>query len=183
MKFLDEVTRVAQEAECLYTMAEVSNAITLMAKDITEKLANSHPVVLCVLNGGISVTGELVMQLAFPLELDSVKAGRYQGKTSGTEMNWQMKPSTPLKSRTVLIVDDILDEGITLAAIAHYCKEQGAEFVYTAVLVDKIIGRAKPCHADFIGLTTPDRYLFGYGLDYKGHLRNWPGIFACTNLY
>jgi hypoxanthine phosphoribosyltransferase len=121
--------------------------------------------------------------LRFPLEIDSIKAGRYQGETRGNEMRWLHKPGIPLEGRTLLIVDDVLDEGITLAEIRRWCFAEGAEAVYTAVLVDKQLGREKPCRADFVGLETENRYLFGYGMDYKSYLRNWPGIFACKTVY
>ncbi len=183
MTITEEINRVAAEAECLYTQDEVRKSIAVMAKTITTQLADQHPVVLSVLNGGIFFTAELLLQLRFPLELDSIKAGRYQGETRGTEMRWTLTPALPLKGRTVLVVDDILDEGITLAEISRYCREAGAAQVWVAVLVDKQIGREKPCQPDFVGLSTENRYLFGYGLDYKGHLRNWPGIYACKTVY
>jgi hypoxanthine phosphoribosyltransferase len=183
MNLIEEIRRVVAEAECLYTRDEVSTAVAAMAVAITTQLADAHPVVLSVLNGGIFFTGELLLRLPFPLELDSIKAGRYLGATRGTAMRWTLTPAIPLHGRTVLVVDDILDEGITLAEIVRYCREAGASQVYTAVLVDKQIGRDKPCQPDFVGLTTPNRYLFGYGLDYKNHLRNWPGIHACHKVY
>ena len=91
-----------------------------------------------------------------------------------------LKPTTPLSGRSVLIIDDVLDEGITLAAIKDYCLEQGAIEAYTAVLVDKLLDHDKPIHADFVGLTVENHYLFGYGMDYKGYLRNAAGIYACN---
>jgi hypoxanthine phosphoribosyltransferase len=135
--------------------------------------------VLCVINGGIPVAGQLLMRLTMPLQLDSINASRYRNQTSGGEIQWLLKPSIPLKDRAVLIIDDVLDEGITLAAIHQFCLNEGADAVYSAVLVDKLLGREKPIAADFVGLEVPDHYLFGYGLDYKGYLRNAPGIFAC----
>jgi len=183
MNIIEEINRVAAEADCLYTRADIGAAVSRMARDISHTLAATHPIVLAMLNGGIFFTGELLLQLPFPLELDSIKAGRYQGATRGTEMRWSVKPSLPLTGRTVLVVDDILDEGITLAEVIRHCQEAGADRVLTAVLIDKQIGRPKPCAADFVGLTTENRYLFGYGLDYKNHLRNWPGIYACKTVY
>lgn len=183
MTLIEEINRVANEADCLYTHTEIATVVSRMARDISHTLADTHPIVLAMLNGGIFFTGELLLQLPFPLELDSIKAGRYQGSTRGAEMRWSVKPSLPLTGRTVLVVDDILDEGITLAEVIRYCQEAGADRVLTAVLIDKQIGRPKPCEADFVGLTTENRYLFGYGLDYKNHLRNWPGIYACKTVY
>ena len=96
-------------------------------------------------------------------------------------LTWILKPGTPLTCRTVLIVDDILDEGLTLEAIYQYCREKGAVSIYSAVLVDKILDRPKPVQADFVGLQTENYYLFGYGMDYKGYLRNASGIYACKD--
>lgn len=183
MNISEEIERVAAEADCLHSHAVIRTAITRMASEITAQLSHTHPVILSVLNGGIIFTGELLLQLPFALELDSIKAGRYQGATRGADMQWTLTPALSLQGRTVLIVDDILDEGMTLAAISHYCREAGAAEVLTAVLIDKQIGREKPCQPDFVGLTTENRYLFGYGLDYKNHLRNWPGIYACKTVY
>ena len=142
-------------------------------------MAELNPLLLCVINGGIVIAGKLVTRLTFPLTIDSINASRYQNQTTGGNIEWILKPSTPLKDRTILIVDDILDEGITLATIHDYCLEQGATAVYSAVLLDKILGHNKPVAADFIGLNVENRYLFGYGMDYKGYLRNVPGIYAC----
>lgn len=183
MTILDEVRRVAAEADCLYTEAQVEAAIAEMAEAIAARLADRNPLIVSVLNGGIIPTAKLVLRLDFPLEIDSIKAGRYQGETQGNEMRWLHKPGIPLRGRTVLIVDDVLDEGITLAEIRRWCLAEDAEAVYTAVLVDKQLGRQKPCRADFVGLETENRYLFGYGMDYKSYLRNWPGIFACKTVY
>jgi hypoxanthine phosphoribosyltransferase len=183
MSLTEEVRRVAAEADCLYSHTQVEAAITRMAEAITARLKDSHPVVISVLNGGILLTAQLVLKLRFPLEIDSIKAGRYQGETSGTEMRWLHRPGIALEGRTVLIVDDILDEGITLREIRRWCLDQGAEAVYTAVLVNKRLGREKPCQPDFVGLETENRYLFGFGMDYKGYLRNWPGIYACKTVY
>jgi hypoxanthine phosphoribosyltransferase len=183
MNIPEEIRRVAAEADCLYTEAQVESAMARMAEIITDCLADKNPLVISVLNGGILPTARLVLRLRFPLEIDSIKAGRYQGETSGTEMRWLLKPGIPLKGRTVLIVDDVLDEGITLAEICRFCLAEGASAVYTAVLVDKKLGKNKPCRADFVGLEAENRYLFGYGMDYKGYLRNWPGIYACKTVY
>lgn len=175
---LDEIRQVFLNAELLHTEAEVEVALDNMAEAITEQLVESNPIVLCVLNGGIVAAGRLLTRIHFPLNLDSVNASRYQNQTTGGTIEWLLKPSIPMQDRTILIVDDVLDEGITLAAIKTYCLEQGAKAVFIAALIDKDLARAKPVTADFIGLTVPNRYLFGYGLDYKGYLRNASGIYA-----
>ena len=149
-----------------------------MAEEISERIGATSPVVLCVLTGGIVTTGQLLPRLEFPLELDYVHASRYRGETRGNELQWLCRPSIPLKGRTILVVDDILDEGMTLAAILNYCRQEAAAAVYSAVLVEKLHDRRIGYKADFVGLQIGDRYVFGYGMDYKGYLRNADGIFA-----
>ncbi|WP_446812126.1 hypoxanthine-guanine phosphoribosyltransferase [Methylomonas sp. 2BW1-5-20] len=179
---LEEIAIVKQQALLLHSAEEVEAALDSMAAAITDKLQYSNPLVLCVINGGIIATGKLLPRLDFPLNLDSVHASRYRNATSGSDIHWLFKPTTPLAGRTVLIVDDILDEGHTLHAIVKYCREQGASAVYTAALFDKDLQVTKPIDPDFIGLTVANHYLFGYGMDYKGYLRNAPGVFACKEV-
>lgn len=179
MAYPTEIIQIEKTARRLYTAEQLDDAIMSLADAITEQLSGSDPLCLCVLNGGIILTGKLLPHLKFPLNLDSVNATRYGEQTVGNDIQWLYRPSTPLNKRTVLILDDILDEGITLAAIRDYCLQQGAEAVFSAVLVDKQIGQNKPIDADFIGVQAENCYLFGYGMDYKGYLRNAPGLFAC----
>ncbi|MCK9396561.1 MAG: hypoxanthine-guanine phosphoribosyltransferase [Methylobacter sp.] len=176
---LEEINRVRATADLLHSEQEVEAAIDKMAWEINIALADRNPLLLCVINGGIVAAGKLLTRLTIPLTIDSIHASRYQNQTSGGSIKWLVQPETPLKGRTVLIVDDILDEGITLAAICQYCREHGAAAVYSAVLADKILDHQKPVTADFIGLKVENRYLFGYGMDYKGYLRNVAGIYAC----
>lgn len=176
---LEEIEKVRSGAELLVSGQAVEAALDAMAVDINRELAGTNPLVLCVINGGIVVAGKLLPRLEMALNLDSINASRYQNQTNGGEISWLYTPVTPLLGRTVLIVDDVLDAGVTLAAIHRYCLAQGAAAVYSAVLIDKVLSVDKPISADFVGLKVPDRYLFGYGMDYKGYLRNAAGIYAC----
>lgn len=179
---LKEIKHIAATADLLYSQQAIEAALDNMAVQINTRLADSNPLVLCVMNGGIVVAGQLLTRLTIPLTVDAINASRYQNQTSGgNTIDWLIKPQTPLQDRTVLIIDDILDVGITLAAITAYCLEQGATAVYSAVLLDKILPQSKPIQADFVGLTVANRYLFGYGMDYKGYLRNAAGIYACQD--
>jgi hypoxanthine phosphoribosyltransferase len=175
---LKEIQQVKASAVLLHSEQQVEAALDTMAQQINDQLADTNPLLLCVMNGGIVVAGKLITRLTMPLNIDAINASRYQNKTVGQTIEWLLKPSASLKDRTVLIVDDILDEGITLKAIYDYCLAQGASAVYSAVLVDKILDHKKPIAADFVGLDVENRYVFGYGMDYKGYLRNAAGIYA-----
>lgn len=167
-------------ADCLITQAQVEQALDRMAEEITLNLGDKLPVFYCVMNGGLITTGHLLPRLGFPLEVDYLHATRYRGGTRGGELFWRVSPEVPMAGRHVVIVDDILDEGATLAAILEYCREAGAASISTAVLVDKRHERkASPdLKADYCSLEVEDRYVFGFGMDYKGYWRNAPGIFA-----
>lgn len=178
----EEAQRVYNEAECLHDRSQVEAAIKRMADEITLTLREENPVVLCVMSGAMIPTGILLTHLDFPLEVDYVHATRYCGATAGGAMNWLARPRTLLRDRTVLVVDDILDEGITLAEILDDCRKQGARKVMCAVLVEKKHERKNGLKADFVGLEVADRYVFGFGMDYKEYLRNAPGIFAVKGL-
>jgi hypoxanthine phosphoribosyltransferase len=174
-----ELNLIRSDAEELHSPEQIHAALDRMAEEITATLADTQPVVLCVLTGGIIPTGHLLTRLAFPLESDYLHATRYRGDTSGKEVQWVSEPGISLSGRTVLVVDDILDEGHTLTDIIRFCTESGAEHIYSAVLIQKRHDRRDPAvQADFVGLEVDDRYVFGFGMDYKGYLRNLNGIFA-----
>ena len=177
---IEHIKTIQKTADLLYSAQEVDAAIDKMAGQINSLLTDSNPLVLCVMNGGIIISGQLITHLSMPLTIEAINASRYQNKTSGGAIEWLLKPVMSLKERTVLIIDDILDEGFTLEEIKKYCVEQGASAVYSAVLLNKNLGYTKPVSADFIGLEVENRYIFGYGMDYKGYLRNAPGIYACN---
>ncbi|WP_198264516.1 hypoxanthine-guanine phosphoribosyltransferase [sulfur-oxidizing endosymbiont of Gigantopelta aegis] len=174
--------QVKADADCLFEQSEVMRAIVNMARSIKDELADSHPIVIGIMNGAMIPMGLLLPELDFPLQVDYLHATRYRDKTSGGEMQWLASPKIPLKNRTVLLVDDIHDEGITLEHIKSYCHEQGAAQVYSAVLVNKKHDRKNNTGADFIALEVPDRYVFGFGMDYKGMLRNVSGIYAVKGM-
>ncbi|MDC0662238.1 hypoxanthine-guanine phosphoribosyltransferase [Marinobacter sp. SS21] len=179
-----EMNQVLADADCLVPESQVHSAIDDMAKAITARLKDSNPLLFCVMNGGLILTGQLLPRLHFPVQAEYLHATRYRQETTGGILEWKLRPEQALQRRTVLIVDDILDEGTTLDAIAEFCRTQGAAEVLTAVLVDKQHDRkARPgLKADFTGLEVEDRFLFGFGMDYKGYWRNAPGIYAVKGL-
>jgi hypoxanthine phosphoribosyltransferase len=178
MKGRDEALRLLETADELFGAEEVRAAVARMAGEISAKLKDDFPVVLSVMGGAAVFTGQLLPLLHFPLEFGAIEVTRYNNDIQGREITWRLPPRDNVRDRIVLVVDDILDEGITLAAIKLRLTELGARRVYSAVFADKEIGRAKPVTADFVGVKVPNRYVFGFGMDAYGLWRNLPSIYA-----
>lgn len=170
--------QLLEQAELIHSSETITAAIDRLSAEISSVLENTNPVVLCVVSGGIVFAGQLLTRFNFPLELDYVHASRYQNATVGRTLVWQALPKLDLTNRIILLVDDILDEGVTLKAIQEKCLELGAAKVLSAVLVEKQLEQVKPISADFVGLEVPNRYVFGYGMDAYGWWRNLPAIYA-----
>jgi hypoxanthine phosphoribosyltransferase len=178
VKGREEALRLLQEAELVCDAECVQAEVARMAREITALLSTRFPVVLSVMGGAAIFTGQLLPQLSFPLEFGAIEVTRYNNDIQGREITWRLPPRDNVRGRTVLVVDDILDEGITLAAIRKTLLEMGALEVFSAVFADKDIGREKPVKADFVGVTVPNRYVFGFGMDAYGLWRNLPAIYA-----
>jgi hypoxanthine phosphoribosyltransferase len=174
----DEAWQVYRQADCLHDERAVDAAIDRLAAGITQRWRDANPLLVCLMNGAVVTFGKLLPRLAFPLDIDYVHATRYGDKLVGADLKWLAGPFIEPRGRHVLLVDDILDEGATLAALEKFYLEKGAREVLKAVLVSKDRPRSVPVTADFTGLSVPDRYVFGCGMDYKGYLRNVPGIYA-----
>ena len=176
---LEEISKVYSQAECLWSEQQLVTVYDNMSTQIDADLAIKNPLVLCVMNGGLFLTAELLRRMQFPLELNYVHATRYQDELTGGQIEWIHFPEDKIAGRQVLIIDDILDIGITLNAIQQACLDAGATGVRSAVLADKRHDRRIPgVSADYIGVTVEDRYVFGCGMDYKGYHRNLTGIYA-----
>ena len=174
----EKAERILEGAELVHSAETVARAVDRMAVEITAALRNEFPVVLAVMGGAAVFTGQLLPKLAFPLEFGAIEVTRYANGTSGREIEWRLAPRENVAGRIVLVLDDILDEGITLAAVRDKLLAQGAKRVLCAVFADKALGRKKPIAADFVGVSVPDRYVFGFGMDAYGLWRNLPAIYA-----
>lgn len=177
---IEEAGRILAESDLLVSESDVVAAIVRIAREMTAELKDSNPVLICCMNGGLVFAGQLLTKLEFPLYVDYVHATRYGHEINGVTLDWKVRPQIDLHGRTVVLLDDILDEGVTLAAIADYCSKQGAAKVMMAVLIEKLhLRKVTPgMKADFTGIEVGDRFLFGYGLDYKGYWRNASAIYA-----
>ena len=169
-------------AERIHDRPAIERAIATMAVRIRNDYAGDVPLYLTVMQGGLPFAGQLALELGargLDLEFDYLHATRYRSGTTGGALAWKHRPATPLRGRRVLLVDDIVDEGHTLAAVRAWCVAEGARDVRIATLAVKQHGRCVPglC-ADYAGVDVPDRYVFGYGMDYHEQGRNLPAIYA-----
>jgi len=173
-----EVLAARRDGELLVPEAEVRAAIDRLSVRLSLRLQAANPLILTVLTGGLPLAGALLPRLAFPREVGYVHVGRYRDALRGGELVWHAEPDYQLAGRSVLFVDDVLDQGKTLAALVEWARGQGAAEVLSAVLGDKQVDVARPVAADFVALSCPDRYLFGCGMDFRGYWRNLPAIYA-----
>ncbi len=178
MPELKEAWAFLRDSDLLASAGDVQAAVERVAAEIEKRLAENYPLVLAVMGGAIVFAGQILPKLRFPLDFDYIHASRYGAETRGAAVEWRVTPPPRVDGRHVLVLDDILDGGETMAAIRERLLGLGARSFLCAVLVEKKLERAKPLHADFVGLTIPDRFVFGCGMDAKGFWRNLPEIRA-----
>ncbi len=174
----EKAKEVLRGADLICDEASVQAALERLAAEISQRLGHCNPLLLSVMSGAVVFSGQLLTRLHFPLDFDYLHVTRYGDRTVGGGLQWKVFPQTPMTGRVVLVLDDVFDEGHTMAAIRQRVMEAGAAQFFCAVFADKKIGRTKPLQADFVGMELPDRYIFGYGLDVKGAWRNLPAIYA-----
>lgn len=161
---------------------EVHVAVRKVADELNARFgadgSAEFPLVLGVMGGAVVFTGTLLPQLAFPLEFDYIHVSRYGDDDRGGEIVWKVIPRQNVAGRTIVVVDDILDEGETLAHVKQRLLDMGAAEVIIVVFADKDLGRAKPIQADLVGLTLPNKFVVGFGMDVYGYWRNLPGLWT-----
>ena len=178
MPAASEAWRFLEESDLVSSAAEVQGAIARLAGEIEARFRERYPLVLLVMGGAVVFAGQLLPRLRMPLDLDYIHVTRYGDATRGGEVRWRVDAPEGVRGRDVLVIDDILDGGHTMAAIRDRVMERGAKSFACAVLVEKTLGSGKPVRADFVGLAIPDRFVFGCGMDAKGFWRNLPEIRA-----
>jgi len=181
---IPKLADVIGSADLVHDRDALEDAIEDMADAICDDYEgdDTPPLFITIMHGGMPFAAQLAFALGerdLDVELEYLHATRYRGNNQGGELVWKHRPATALYGRRVLIADDILDEGHTLLAIQQHCQAEGAASVRIAVLAHKRHERRAPgIGADYIGLEVPDRYVFGYGMDWNGHGRNLPAIYA-----
>lgn len=178
----DKARALLADAELIHDETTVQQAVDKVARLLNDRFdaegGAPFPLVLGVMGGAVVFSGQLLTRLRFPLEFDYMHVTRYGSLDQGGKIEWKVIPRSNVEGRTVIVLDDILDEGETLAHVKERLLEMGAAEVVVVVFADKDIGRKKPIKADYIGLTLPNKFVVGYGMDAYGYWRNLPGIWA-----
>jgi hypoxanthine phosphoribosyltransferase len=170
-------------ARCLYSAEAVTEALEHMARALTAELRDSRPLVLIVLTGGLYVGAALTQRLPFALDIDFIRVSRYGRGTQPGRLVWRVVPHQALAGRFVLLVDDVWDEGRTLAELTEWALRKGARKVRSAVLVHKepparpgaLLPVAGP---DYCGLRAGREWIVGWGMDFEENGRNLPAIYV-----
>ena len=168
--------KLPDNLELLVPADEIECAIDRVAVQLNVELRNVSPVFICVMKGGLPFTWDLMKRINLDVELDFVRVNRYNNSTPG-EVKFERDVTIDLSDRTVVLIDDILDEGVTLEFLVDRYRQK-ARSVHTCVLVDKNINASRSIHADHAAVECPNLFLVGRGMDFNGRYRQLPAIYA-----
>ena len=179
---VERARSLLKNAEQIFDEAAVGRAVASVADKLNARFNapgdETFPLVLGVMGGAVVFVGQVLPQLQFPLEFDYIHVTRYGDDDQGGKVVWKVIPRANVEGRTIIVLDDILDEGETLAHVKQRLLDMGAAEVILAVFADKAIGTKKPVQADIVGLVIPNRFVVGFGMDAYGYWRNLPGLWA-----
>jgi hypoxanthine phosphoribosyltransferase len=161
----------------LITREEIEQTVVRLAHEVESDYQGKHPLLVGVLKGSFVFMADLIRHLDVPLELDFVRVCSYgDGQESSGIVRLVQSLSMPVKGRDVLVIEDIVDTGITISFVLEYLREQKPASLKLCALTDKPSRRRVPVAIDYVGLTVPDKFIVGYGLDCDERFRNLPDI-------
>ncbi len=177
---LTPVTGLPAGCEQILDAATVQAGFDSLAQQLQPVVSEQQCLLLAVMNGGMFPLMQLMQRLHGDYLIDYCHVSRYRDTTTGGELHWLRYPPPTVAGRTVLVVDDIYDAGETLLRVAEACQQAGAARALTlAAFVKHNPRRSAALQPDYSsGLTVPDRYVFGCGMDYAGHWRHLPAVYA-----
>ncbi len=164
----------------LYTAAQIRAKVAELAAVISKDTAGKHVVALIVLKGAVHFGSDLVRALGVPIAIDFVQAKSYAGTSSSGNVEILARPTQDLRGQHVLIIEDILDTGVTARALIDFATQAGATHVSFCTLFDKPARRKIPVKATYAGFTIDDLFIVGYGLDYEEQFRELPDVYTLS---
>ncbi|MDO8567652.1 MAG: hypoxanthine phosphoribosyltransferase [Dehalococcoidales bacterium] len=163
--------------QVLFSQAQIKSAVSRMAAEITRDYYDKHPLLIGILKGSFVFMADLVRQLDFPLQVEFVRLSSYgQCAESSGKVRVPGGLRYPVKDRHVLVVEDIIDTGLTITFLLDYLKKKKPASVRLCSLADKPSRRRVPVNIDYLGFKVPNKFIVGYGIDYAEKFRNLPSI-------
>lgn len=170
---------VDRKRRVLFSEEEIKNAVKTLGKTLNEEYKGKSLLVVSLLKGSFIFTADLVRELEVPVQIEFMTTSSYgHGEESTGNVNIVSDLKTDIAGREVLVVDDIMDSGLTMKFIVEHLKKQNPSSVKSCVLLDKPERRTTDITPDFVGITIPDLFIVGYGLNYGDYYRNIPYIFS-----
>lgn len=167
-----------KDKELVLSSKEIHDRIQELGKEITDDYQGKNLVIIGVLKGAFVFMADLVRAIPLPLTTDFIQVSSYgSGSNSSGEITLVASPAQPITDRHILLVEDIVDTGLTMRWLAHHFKEQGAASVRICSLIDKVERREHSITIDYPGFSISEGFLIGYGLDYNEQYRNLPAIY------
>jgi hypoxanthine phosphoribosyltransferase len=161
----------------LFDESTILRRLDELAAEISEDYRDRELTVIAILNGSIIFMADLLRRIPLPLKLDCLSVASYHGGTvTSGEIVFRQIVLPNVQGRHILILDDILDSGVTLAAICDKLTAEQPRSVRVCVLLRKVKDRLRPVDADYVGFNIGDEFVVGYGLDYMERYRNLPCI-------
>jgi len=165
------------ERHVLFDRHEIEVTVRRLASEISQDYRNQNPLLLGILRGSFVFLADLIRNLDFPLEVDFIGLSSYgRGTQTSGKIRVVKEPETPVQGRNVLVVEDIVDTGLTTAFLLKYLKRRKPASVKLCALTDKPSRREIPANIDYLGFTVSNKFLIGYGLDADQKFRNLPDI-------
>jgi hypoxanthine phosphoribosyltransferase len=165
------------EPETLLTKEEIEKQVVRLAQEIDRDYQGKHPLLLGILKGSFVFMADLIRCLEIPVEIDFVRLSSYGSlRVSSAKIKVVQGLRTPVKGRDVLIIEDIVDTGLTVGYFLDYLRKRRPSSLKLCTLFDKPSQRIIPVPIDYRGLTIPNRFVVGYGLDYNERFRHLPDL-------
>jgi hypoxanthine phosphoribosyltransferase len=162
--------------EVLFSPEQIQKRVRELGEQISRDYAGKEPHLVTIVKGSIPFLADLIRAIDTPLSLDLIGVASYSGTQSSGEVRLTKDLDDPIEGRHVLVVEDIIDTGLTLSYVLRNLRQRAPASVKVVTFLDKPAGRGTPIEADYVGFTIPDAFVIGYGLDWNQRYRNLPYV-------
>ncbi len=168
---------VSQQTEVLVSQEKVKQTVSRLAAEIRRDYEGKEPLLICILKGSFVFMADLIRQLGLPVEVDFIRLSSYgAGKETSGKVKVIQALKTPIKGRDVILVEDIVDTGLTLSFLLGHLKRKKPASLKLCALADKPSRRVIPVPIDYLGFTVPNKFIVGYGIDWNEKFRYLPDV-------